>query len=206
MGFADIVAAERLVAIIRTPEQRTAAEAMEAAVRGGCRIVEFTLGTGGALELVETFARRAELIVGAGTVLTVEEAEAAVRRGARFLVSPVFDEAVAAAAASLGVPHVPGAATPTEILRAHRGGAAVVKVFPAPAGGPAWIRAVLGPLPFLRLLPTQGVDADNARSWIDAGCAAVGSGAFLFPPEALAARAWDAIETRARTLRAVLAG
>jgi 2-dehydro-3-deoxyphosphogluconate aldolase / (4S)-4-hydroxy-2-oxoglutarate aldolase len=200
MSFTDVLAAERAVAIIRARDPRTAADAMEAAIRGGFRILEFTLNTPGALELIESFARRDGLVVGAGTVLTVEDAEAAVRCGARFLVSPVIDEAVIAAAARATVPILPGTATPTEMLRGHRAGAAAVKLFPAPAGGPTWVRAVLGPMPFLKIVPTQGVDASNAAAWIAAGCLAVGTGAYLFPPEALAARAWDDVEARARTL------
>ncbi len=204
MSFLEALAAERAVAIIRAREQRIAAEAMEAAVRGGFRIVEFTLNTPGALELIESFAAREGLVVGAGTVLRPEEAEKAARRGARYLVSPVLDDAVVTAAARLGLPLVPGASTPTEMWRAHRAGAEVVKLFPAPTDGPGWVRAVLGPLPFLRIIPTQGVDAGNAAAWIAAGCIAVGTGAYLFPPEALAASAWDVIEERARALLAAL--
>jgi 2-dehydro-3-deoxyphosphogluconate aldolase/(4S)-4-hydroxy-2-oxoglutarate aldolase len=204
MTFVDILAAERAVAIIRAREQGVAADAMEAAIRGGLRVVEFTLNTPGALELIEGFARRDGLVVGAGTVLRAEDAEAAARRGARFLVSPVVDDAVATAAARLGLPLIPGAATPSEMWRAHRAGADVVKLFPAPADGPGWVRATLGPMPFLRIIPTQGVDAANAAAWIAAGCVAVGTGAYLFPPDALAARAWDVVEARARSLVAAL--
>jgi Entner-Doudoroff aldolase len=200
MSFLDVLTAQRAVAIIRARDARTAADAMEAAVRGGFRILEFTLNTPGALELVASFAKRDGLTVGAGTVLTVEDAEAAVRFGARFLVSPVIDEAVLAAAARASVPMLPGTATPSEMLRAHRAGAAAVKLFPAPAGGPAWVRAVLGPMPFLKIVPTQGVDGANAAEWIAAGCLAVGTGAYLFPPESLAARDFDVVEERARTL------
>lgn len=205
MTFVETMTAERVVAIIRTREQRTAADAMEAAIRGGMRLLEFTLNTPGALELVESFARRDGLVVGAGTVLTPEQAEDAVRRGARFLVSPVGDEAVTAAAARLGVPLVPGAGTATEMWRAHRAGHEVIKLFPAPADGPTWVRATLGPMPFLRIVPTQGVDADNAARWLAAGCVAVGTGAYLFPPEVLAAGDWSEVEGRARALRRAIA-
>src|SRR6266568_6513659 len=107
MSFVETLAAARAVAIIRARQQRTAADAMDAAVRGGFRIVEFTLNTPGALELIESFAGRDGLLVGAGTVLRPEDAEAAARRGARFLVSPVVDDAVATAAARLGLPLLP---------------------------------------------------------------------------------------------------
>jgi len=144
----------RASAILRCPAQKTAASAMEAAVRGGFRIVEFTLTIPGALDLVEEFARREELIVGAGTVLTADEARSAVKRGARFLVSPVMDPEVIAAGVAAGVAVIPGCHTPTEMLAAHRAGAPLQKLFPAPGIGPAYVRACLGPLPFLRLVPT----------------------------------------------------
>lgn len=200
MSFLDTLAAERVIAIIRTKEQRAAADAMDAAVRGGMRIVEITLNTPGALEIIEELARRPGLTVGAGTVLTAAQAEDAIRRGARFLVSPVLDDAVVAAAAAARVPLLPGCATPSEMWRAHQLGIEAIKLFPAPANGPTWVRATLGPMPFLRIVPTQGVDAANAAAWLAAGCLAVGSGLYLFPPEIVAARDWAEIEGRARAL------
>jgi 2-dehydro-3-deoxyphosphogluconate aldolase/(4S)-4-hydroxy-2-oxoglutarate aldolase len=206
MTCIELLVRHRAVAIIRARDGRTAAEAMEAAVRGGFRIVEITMNTPGATEVISELARRDGLAVGAGTVLSVEQAEAAARAGATFLVSPVFDDAVAAAAGRMGLPLIPGCSTPTEMWRAHVAGVHLVKLFPAPADGPAWVRAVRGPMPFLKIVPTQGVDAGNAAAWIDAGCVAVGSGSYVFPADALAARDWRRVEERARTLLAALAG
>jgi Entner-Doudoroff aldolase len=202
MTFVETLAKERVVAIIRARDQRTAAEAMEAAVRGGIRILEFTMNTPGSLELIASFSGREGLTVGAGTVLRPADLDFAVRAGARFLVSPVFDEAVATAAARAQLPLIPGTSTPTEMWRAHGAGIEVVKLFPAPADGPGWVRATLGPMPFLRIVPTQGVDANNAAAWLKAGCVAVASGTYLFSPEALAAHDWDGIEARAGALLA----
>jgi 2-dehydro-3-deoxyphosphogluconate aldolase/(4S)-4-hydroxy-2-oxoglutarate aldolase len=201
----DVIAAlgeERCLAILRTRVATGAAAAMSAALRGGFRIFEFTLGTPGALDLVAGFARRDDCIVGAGTVFTEEEARAAVAAGARFLVSPVVDEAVIATARSLGVPMIPGCQTPTEMLRAQRAGAAVQKVFPEQA--PAVLRAILGPMPSLRLLPTSGVDAANAAAYLRAGCFAVGFVGSLFVEEDLVAGRFDAIEARARAMVAAV--
>ena len=189
---------ERATAILRTSIADAAAPAMEAAIRGGFRIVEFTLSVPAALDRIAEFSRRDDLVVGAGTVLTIEEARSAVRAGASFLVSPVVDEEVIDEAQRLGVCVLPGCHTPTELLRAHRAGALVQKLFPAPASGPAFVRACLGPLPFLRIVPTSGVDAENARSWLDAGCFAVGFVASLFDSQLLAAGRFDLIEERAR--------
>ena len=154
--------------------------------------------TPGALELIEEYSSRQGIIVGAGTVLSVEEAERAIRSGAEFLVSPVVDEAVVQAASSHDVAIVPGACTPTEMLRAHRCGAPLVKLFPEPAGGSAWLRSLLGPLPFLRVVPTNGVDADNVVDWLEAGAFAVGFATTLFDRQSMAAEDFKGIEERGK--------
>lgn len=190
---------ERAVAIIRTDTQDKAARAMDAAVRGGFRVIEFTLGCPGAYELVEDFlARDPDLVVGVGTVLTCEEARRAVDAGASFIVSPTTDEAVIQTALDLGVIAMPGAYTANELYSAHRAGAQLQKLFPAPALGPDYARMVLGPLPFLRLVPTSGVTADNVAAWFEAGVFAVGFVASLFDPNDLREGNFDAIEQRAR--------
>ncbi len=198
--FTDIFHRARASAILRCDDQEVAGQAMEAAIRGGFGVVEFTLTIPGALELIEHFSARENLVVGAGTVMTTDEAHAAVCAGASFLVSPTVEEDVVAAATDLGVAAMPGAHTPAEMLRAHRAGAPLVKLFPAPAGGPLWLRSVLGPLPFLRVVPTNGVDADNAREWLDAGAWALGFTTSLFDPADLKAQAFDRIETRAKAI------
>jgi Entner-Doudoroff aldolase len=204
-AFVSELRAARASAILRTDDAHAAAPAMEAAVRGGFRVVEFTLTIPGALDRIAEFARRPDLVVGAGTVLTIQDARAAVGRGARFLVSPVVDEPVIEEARRLGVAVIPGAATPTEMLRAHRAGAPLQKLFPAPGAGPAWIKAVLGPLPFLRIVPTNGVTAENAGAWLDAGAWALGFVAPLFDAAELRAGRFDLVEARARRLLAAVA-
>ena len=192
------------MAIVRAAVAGVAGRAMEAAIRGGFRIVEFTLTTPDALDCIAEFSRRPDLLVGAGTVMTVEQAREAVSRGARFLVSPVVDAAVIAAARELEVVAVPGAFTPTEMLAAHRAGAPLVKLFPSPGDGPTYVRQALGPLPFLRLVPTAGVDERNAAAYLRAGAFAVGFVSSLFAPDELAQRRFDRIEARARMLLAAL--
>jgi 2-dehydro-3-deoxyphosphogluconate aldolase/(4S)-4-hydroxy-2-oxoglutarate aldolase len=192
--------ARRACAIVRTHDEELALRALEAAVAGGFRVLEITLTTPGATTLLRRFARDADLLVGAGTVLTPDDAGRAVDAGAAFLVSPVADKAAIAAARALDVPMIAGAHTPTELLQAHRLGAPLQKLFPAPAGGPTWLRAVLGPLPFLRVIPTNGVDGANVGAWFAAGAVGVGFAATLFVAEDMAARDFAAIEARARAL------
>jgi len=188
---------EKASAILRCNDTQKAALAMESAIRGGFTIIEFTLTIPGVFELVRDFASRPGLVVGTGTVMDEEQARKSVEAGARFLVSPVVDETVITAAAQLGVACMPGTHTPTEMLRAHRAGAQLCKLFPAPAGGPVWAKSVLGPMPYLKIVPTNGVDEHNAADWIAAGVFAVGFVATLFDPGDLEAGRWDVIEERA---------
>lgn len=198
--FVAFLGEKKVSAILRTSIEEAAAPAMEAAVRAGIRVVEFTLTTPGALERIAEFSRRDGLIAGAGTVLTIDDARAAVEHGARFLVSPVMDPAVIEAARRLGVAVMPGTHTPTEMFLAHRLGAQLVKLFPAPGLGPPYVRACLGPLPFLRIVPTNGVDQTNIAQWIAAGAHAVGLVACLFDGDEIRAGRFDLIEARGRTL------
>jgi Entner-Doudoroff aldolase len=198
--FLEIYRSQRASAILRTADQGLAREAMRAAVRGGFRVIEFTLSIPGAVELIAEFSRDPDLVVGAGTVLTVEEARQTVAAGARFLVSPVIDPAIIEEAARLGVAMMPGCSTPTEMLQAHRCGAALQKLFPAPGTGPVWVAQTLGPLPFLRIVPTSGVTLENAAAYLKAGAFAVGFVNSLFEPADVKASRWDVIESRARAM------
>jgi Entner-Doudoroff aldolase len=189
----------RVVAVIRANRADVAAHAMEAAVRGGIRLLEFTWTTPGAAELVREFGQRPDLVVGAGTILRTDELDTAVRAGARFVVSPVLDERVIDAALAANVTPIPGCATPSEMWRAYERGAPMQKRFPA-ASGPAEIRAILAPMPFLKIVPTNGVDLANLAAYLDAGAWACGPVASMFPLEALARGDWATVEANARAL------
>lgn len=198
-------ASHQCSAILRTDDARAVRPALDAAVRGGFRIVEVTMTTPDALAHVAALREQRDLVVGAGTVLTLADAEAAAAAGAQFLVSPVVDPEVIAFARDHDLVSVPGTATPTEMMTAHRAGADLVKLFPGPAIGPAFVQAVRGPMPFLRVFPTHGVDEDNCVSWLDAGSFGVGFVGSLFSPEDLAAGRFDAVEARARRMTARIA-
>lgn len=195
----ETIRQHRVSAIIRTDDESLARNAMRAAVDGGLQIVEFTLTTPGALKLIEEFADR-DLTVGAGTVLTVQDARQAVSAGARFLVSPIFDSDIVNEAAHLNAVSIPGTFTPTEMETAHRAGADLLKVFPEPAGGVEFIRALRGPLPHHRLFPTAGPTPENFLEYLDAGCAGVGFVRSLFRPEDLARENFAAIRERASAI------
>ncbi|MGD2108610.1 MAG: bifunctional 4-hydroxy-2-oxoglutarate aldolase/2-dehydro-3-deoxy-phosphogluconate aldolase [Phycisphaerae bacterium] len=195
--IAAAIERERVSAIIRTNGRALASDAMKAAVDGGFRVVEFTLTTPGALDLISAFRTNQDLLVGAGTVLTTSQAQEAVSAGAQFLVSPVVDVEVIAKAAALDVVSIPGAYTPTEMQTAHRASADFVKVFPATAGGVGFIEAIRGPLPHLRLFPTAGVTVENFTAFLDAGCVGVGFVGPLFEPDDLAGGDFAAVQGRA---------
>lgn len=196
--FVERFGREKVSAILRCSDTEKAALAMEAAIRGGFRTIEFTLTIPGVYDLVRDFSKRKGLVVGTGTVMDEVQAQQSVEAGARYLVSPVVDEVVISAAAQLEVACMPGTHTPTEMLRAHRAGAQLCKLFPAPAGGPVWVKSVLGPMPYLKIVPTNGVDEHNVGAWLAAGVFAVGFVAPLFVADDIEAGNWDAIEARAQ--------
>lgn len=199
-SFLDELRKERATAILRTQSPDKARRAMEAAITGGFRIVEFTYSIPGVLELIESFAKLPGIIVGAGTVLTAEEAENAVKAGAGYLVSPVVDEALIEVTNSMGVPFMPGCSTPTEMLRAHRAGAPLQKLFPGAGTGPAFVQQTLGPLPFLRIVPTSGVTLENAGDYLRAGAFALGFVNSLFDPELIAKDDFTSIASKAQSM------
>ena len=125
-------------------------------------------------------------LLGAGTVLDAATARRVVDAGAQFVVSPVFRRETIDACRERGVPAMPGCFTPTEILNAWDAGADIVKVFPATALGPSFLKDIRGPLPHVKLMPTGGVTLDNAGDWIRAGAAAVGVGTALLDAKAIA--------------------
>jgi 2-dehydro-3-deoxyphosphogluconate aldolase/(4S)-4-hydroxy-2-oxoglutarate aldolase len=193
-GRADVVArirARRVVAILRCASAAEAKRIGTAVIEGGLDVVEVPLGVPGALDAVRALASlHPSALVGAGTVMTVEDATRALDAGARFLLSPVLRAEVVAAAHAWDAAAVPGAFTPTEIDACVRAGADLVKLFPADRLTPADLRVLLAALPGVPLLPTGGISAANAAEWLAAGAAAVGvGGALVREPERSRAQA-----------------
>lgn len=188
------------LAVVRLPRADDVLPAARALREGGVSAVEVTMTVPGALDAIERLAREmgGDVLVGVGSVLDAETARRAVQAGARFVVSPVFDAEVVAETQRQGAAALPGAFTPAEILRAHRAGADLVKVFPSDSLGPSFIQGVLAPMPFLRLVPTGGVTPANAGEWIRAGAAAVGLGGALVDPALVAKGDWRMITRLAR--------
>ena len=186
MSAIERIRSERLVAILRRAPDMDARVAMLA--DAGVGVVEITLDSEDALGAIARTRGRGDLSVLAGTVRTAADVDAAVAVGAEAVVGPGTVPAVLERAGELGIPVIPGALTPTEIERAWTAGAAFVKLFPGALGGPGYVRDVLAPLADVPLIVTGGIDASNARAFLDAGAVAVGMGSPLGDdPAAIAA-------------------
>ena len=170
-----------VVAIMRAKSSDQLLEAAEAVREGGVTAIEVTMTTPGALQVIEqAVARYGEhVLFGAGTVLDPESARAAILSGAQFVVAPALNVQTVELCKRYGVPVMPGAFTPTEILTAWQAGADFIKVFPASIGGPALIKALKAPLPQVRMVPVGGVDLNTTADFIRAGADLVGVGGEL---------------------------
>lgn len=172
---------QRVFAILRAPTGQTLLDALDVIVQSGIRSAEITLTTPGAVDAIETARARYgdEVQIGAGTVLDAAGVKLVSDAGATFAVSPVVDLEMIEACVAVGIHAVPGTATPTEMLTAHRAGATACKVFPSRPDGPSFIRQILAPLPQLSLVPTGGVALEEIPAYLEAGATAVGLGGAL---------------------------
>jgi 2-dehydro-3-deoxyphosphogluconate aldolase/(4S)-4-hydroxy-2-oxoglutarate aldolase len=189
-----------LIAIVRTDRETDLMRAAEALASGGIRAMEITLNTPGALEAIGLIRRTLSpaLRVGAGTVLGAHDARAAREAGAEFLVTPTLQPETIAFCRAHGLPLACGCMTPTEALAAHRAGADFIKLFPADTLGPGYVRALLAPLPFLKVVPTGGVSLENLASYVEAGSAALALGSSLVGKKALRDRDWAGLADTAQ--------
>ena len=179
-----------IIPAIRAHAEADALFAASSVFRGGIPIVEITMTSPGALELIGKLRSTASnIVVGAGTVVDVEMAQACINAGASFITSPGFDRQIAEVADSGGVVCIPGALTPTEVILATRTRAEFVKIFPcAQVGGPSYIRALKRPFPDAHLIASGGVTQKNAGEFIRAGAVALGIGEDLIPTDAIRQR------------------
>lgn len=189
-----------LIAIIRTDEAADLRRVAGALAEGGIQAMEITLNTPGALEAVGAIRREygPTLRVGAGTILDGGDARQAINAGAEFIVTPTLQRDSIAVCREHRVPIACGCLTPTEALAAHRAGADFIKLFPADGLGPAYVRALRAPLPFLKIIPTGGVSLETLPAFIQAGCAGVAVGGNLVSQEILRDRDWDTLTQTAR--------
>jgi 2-dehydro-3-deoxyphosphogluconate aldolase/(4S)-4-hydroxy-2-oxoglutarate aldolase len=172
-----------LLAVIRGPGKDLTLQMVEALVEGGVTGIEITYTTPNAAEVVAALDERfgENIVLGMGTLTRSAQAQEAQAAGARFLVSPHTEAALATAMVATGLPVMTGAITPTEVVLADSLGADVIKIFPGSLVGPGYLKALRGPFPGLKLMPTGGVSRDNVAEWFAAGAVAVGAGSELCP-------------------------
>jgi 2-dehydro-3-deoxyphosphogluconate aldolase / (4S)-4-hydroxy-2-oxoglutarate aldolase len=207
MTALDVLRSDRVLSVVRAETIPDAADLCHAIAEGGIRTVELTFTTPGVLDHLRSCAEsvsEAGIMLGVGTVMTADQARAAIDAGARFLVTPGLRPEVAEVATANSVPVFLGALTPTEVAQAVDLGSAAVKIFPAGSVGPKYLSDLHGPYPDVELLPSGGINEGNARSYLDAGALAVCAGTGVVPPAHVAAGDWDEITGRARSFVAAL--
>src|SRR5438876_7873759 len=189
-----------IVAVVRSPDSQQLVEVCRALADGGVSVVEITLSVPNALDMLRQVrqALGERVLLGAGTVLDAETARAVLLAGAEYIVAPTLNLDVIRLCQRYDKLVMPGAFTPTEILTDWEAGADIVKVFPADVVGPAFFKAVRGPLPQVRLMPTGGVDLSTAAAFLKAGACCLGVGGQLVEPKAVAERNFDRIRDLAR--------
>ncbi len=190
----------QLMVAVRTETPEDAYHAAAACVEGGIKFIEITFSVTGADEVIRRLSGDERVAVGAGTVLCVDDARKALRAGASYIVSPNFDEDVVKFAKKEGVVSIPGACTPTEIYRAHKAGADVIKLFPfVEIGGLSFLKAVRGPLPFVRYMLCGGATLDNVSQYLAARAAGILIGSAIIRRDLVAAADWDSIAGLSRS-------
>ena len=196
-----------LVPVVRAQSAEEASQAIDAIRAGGIDVLEVTMTVPDAVPLIAQVAKRfgTDAVIGAGTVLDAETARACILAGAQFVVTPTLKPETIACCRRYGVPVLPGALTPTEVLTAWESGADMVKVFPCSAvGGASYIKALKAPLPQVELVPTGGVNLETAAEFIKAGASALGLGSDLVDLKALREGKAASVTERARKLVAIV--
>lgn len=195
----SLIGEARLVPVVVLEDPARAEALATALIDGGLRCVEVTFRTEAAAEAIRAMAEHPDMLVGAGTVLTVRQVEEAVEAGARFVVSPGFGPAVVRRCQELGVPVFPGVATATEIQQALDAGVNTVKFFPAGRlGGPDMVKALAAPFRSVRFIPTGGVTADNLADYLAIPAVLAVGGTWMVAPDLLAAGDWAEVTRRTR--------
>jgi len=189
-----------VVAVLRAPNGEILADVAAALLAGGVEAIEVTFTVPGAHRVIEQVADRLgnKILLGAGTVLDPETARIALLAGAEYIVTPTVNLKVIELCRRYDKAILPGALTPTEVLTAWEAGADIVKIFPSELTGPGYLKALRGPLPQVRVMPTGGVNLQTAADFLRAGACALGIGGSLVEPKAVANRDMARIESLAR--------
>ncbi|MEL7035829.1 MAG: bifunctional 4-hydroxy-2-oxoglutarate aldolase/2-dehydro-3-deoxy-phosphogluconate aldolase [Cyanobacteria bacterium J06592_8] len=201
-NWRELLTQYRVIAVIRSQDLELGRQMAKAIAAGGIRLIEITWNSDRPTELISKLCSELpNCTIGTGTLLTLEDVHQAIDCGAEFLFTPHTDPQLIEAAKKAETPMIPGAFSPTEIVRAWQAGASCVKVFPiSTLGGVTYIKNLQGPLGEIPLIPTGGVTLENAKAFIEAGAIAVGLSSQLFPASLLSERNWQAIANQAKIL------
>ncbi|MEN8194599.1 MAG: bifunctional 4-hydroxy-2-oxoglutarate aldolase/2-dehydro-3-deoxy-phosphogluconate aldolase [Bacteroidota bacterium] len=192
----------KIIAVVRLSDSKNALKVVEAIIKGGVKVIELTLTTPNAYEIIKELDNNFSdsVLIGAGSVLNNDMAEKAIDHGAKYIVSPILLPELIDFVHSYNIPVMVGAYTPTEIFTAQKLGSDIVKVFPADGLGRKYFQAIKAPMPHLKIMPTGGVSLTNAKQWIEAGAAAVGVGSALVENSLILSEKYEAITENAKII------
>lgn len=174
----------KILAVVRTKSSKRAMDIANALIDGGIKVIEITMTCDNAISIIEELSKNKDIFVAAGSVITADSANKAIDAGAKLIVSPVTEFSLLKTCKARGIPIAAGSATPNEAYVAWKKGFDIIKIFPAHAlGGPHYIKDILAPMPFLKLMPTGGIDVENFVDYIESGADYVGIGSCFYKDE-----------------------
>lgn len=200
--YINIFKESPIIAVIRNMDEKNVYNIIEALLKGGIRNIELTYGASSPAPLIKKVKRefKRDIVIGAGTVLTVEQAKESIDYGAEFIFSPIYDKNVVIETVRQNVISIPGCYSPTEMYEAYQSGAKIVKLFPATSLGPDFIKDIKAPMPFLNIIPTGGINKENISNYIKAGAIAVGMGGALLDKDLIADKNFKKLADNSREL------
>lgn len=191
-----------VIPVLRNPDGETLLQTALALANGGLRVIEITLMSEEAYKVIETLSKDPTLLIGAGTVLNVQDAQRAIEAGAKFLVSPGLEENSVIYAHKRDIPFIPGVLTPTEVMKAQSVGCHMLKFFPSSAvGGTTYLKLIKAPFPDLQWMCTGGIGFEDIKNYRDAGAECIGMGGQLTPPKLVQSKQWSEITKLAQRAR-----
>lgn len=199
MNLIETIERYQLMVAVRTETPEKAYQAAVACIKGGIRLVEITFSVPGAEEVIRELNQKTDACIGAGTILSISDLKKALKAGARYIVSPHLDEEIVKSTKSKGAVSIPGAYTPTEIYRAYRSGGDIIKLFPfVEMGGLSFLKAIRGPIPFVRFMLSGGVNLNNISEYLSAKASCILIGSSILKRAFIDEEKWNEISVLAK--------
>ncbi len=207
MNLVETIEQHKLMVAVRTDTPERAYEAASACIKGGIRLVEITFSVPGAEDVIRKLSKESNGLIGAGTVLTVKDLKKALKAGASYIVSPHFDEEIVKNTKKEGAVSIPGASTPTEIYKAYVAGGDIIKLFPfVEMGGLDFLRAIRGPMPFVKFMLSGGVNINNFAEYLSVNASCILIGSSILRRELVMAEDWNSVTELANNFVRVIKG